>query len=70
MGQLIWKKLTGEKGRRIVGTILFLVIAARLFVSVTYLFRNTGVDRTNVVGIKEEQNLDVIYIGGSALYGY
>ena len=70
MGQLIWKKLTGEKGRRIVGAILFLVIAARLFMSVTYLFRNTGVDRINVVGIKEEQNLDVVYIGGSALYAY
>ena len=50
----------------LIGCILFLCILFRIFCDVTYIFRNAGDDRNHMVGIKSEDDLDMVYIGGSA----
>lgn len=55
---------------RIIGFISFICILFKVFCSVTYLFRNAGSDRTHIVGIKCESDLDMVYIGGSAAFVY
>lgn len=55
----------------VVGGISFLVILSILFSNITYLFRNISYDRKHIVGIKnEENNIDIVYIGGSAAFTY
>ena len=61
--------------KRIMAIACFLSIIAYLYASATYLFRGTSLndyndDRLNIVGIKEEGPLDMIYIGGSAAFCY
>lgn len=55
---------------RIAGFVLFACILFKVFCNVTYLFRNTSYDRNHMVGIKSEDNLDMVYIGGSAAFVY
>lgn len=49
---------------------LFIIFFLQILISITYLFRNADGDRLRIVGIKEEEELDVIYIGGSAAFVY
>lgn len=61
--------------KRIIGCACFLAIIAYVYASATYLFRGKSLndfndDRLNIVGIKEEDPLDMIYIGGSAAFCY
>ena len=61
--------------KKIIGTACFLAIFISIFASVTYLFRGNlfnpfHKDRAAVVGIKEEDALDMVYIGGSAGFCY
>lgn len=61
--------------KRTAATICFLAVFLYVFTSVTYLFRGSlfntfNDDRLNIVGIKEEEQLDMVYIGGSAAYCY
>lgn len=61
--------------KKIIATVCFLAIFISIFASVTYLFRgnlfNTfHKDRAAIVGIKEEDALDMVYIGGSAGFCY
>ena len=61
--------------RRIIGTVCFLSIIAYVYASATYLFRGKALnafhdDRLSIVGIKEEDSLDMIYVGGSDVYCY
>ena len=61
--------------KRIIGCTCFLVIITYVYASATYLFRGKSLndfndDRLNIVGIKEEDPLDMIYIGGSAAFCY
>ena len=59
-----------EKWKRVAAAVAFLLIIARVFITATYLFRNVGYDRDHVIGIKEERDLDMVYIGGSAAFVY
>lgn len=56
--------------RSAVACILFLLLAGKLFLGITYLFRNEGTNRKNIVGIKEVSDLDMVYIGGSEPFVY
>ncbi len=56
--------------KNIIASIVFVVIIFCVFSNVTYLFRNTGYNRDNIIGIKEEKNIDVAYVGGSAGFVY
>lgn len=56
--------------KRLVACICFLSLLGMIFVSTTYLFRNTKHNRAHIVGIKQEGPLDMVYVGGSATYGY
>ena len=59
-----------ESIKRIIGCIIFLWLAFQLFSNITYLFRNVGGDRNRILGIKNETDIDMIYIGGSAAFVY
>lgn len=48
----------------------FLIIIFIIFQCTTYLFRGTGYDHWRIANIREEQDLDVICIGGSSLLTY
>lgn len=58
--------------KNIIKVIAFLLIVAMVFTYVTNLYRSStdvaGVDRTHVVAIDNEENLDVVYLGGSACF--
>ena len=61
--------------KRIIAIACFLAIIAYVYASATYLFRGTTLndfndDRLSIVGIKEEEPVDMIYIGGSAAFCY
>lgn len=67
------KKLTRNnvrKGYRILTCIIFIAVLCKVFTSVTYLFRNSDYNREHIIGIKEEEQLDMVYIGGSAAFVY
>lgn len=56
--------------RRIVAIVIFLSLLANVFVSITYLFRNSNYNRVHIAGIKDEEPLDVVFVGGSATFVY
>lgn len=61
--------------KRMIATACFLAIIAYVYAHTTYLFRGSTLndfndDRLSIVGIKEEDPLDMIYIGGSAAFCY
>ena len=59
-----------ERAKKVIGFIVFLFLAFRLFSGITYLFRNTDINRFNLTGIKAENDLDMVYVGGSAAFVY
>ncbi len=74
-------KITGwirsRKCVQFISFFLFCALAVNLFLKITYLFRSAAADdhsaqpnRERIVGIKTEQDLDVVYIGGSAAFTY
>lgn len=61
--------------KRIIGTVCFLSVIAYTYACATYLFRGESLngfhdDRVSIVGIKEEDPLDMIYVGGSDVFCY
>lgn len=61
--------------KKVIAFICFLAIFISVFTSVTYLFRGNQFntfnnDRLSIIGIKEEDSLDMVYIGGSAAFCY
>lgn len=58
-----------QKIKSVIGFIIFIAILCKVFCNTTYLFRNTSWNRAHIVGI-ENEDLDMIYIGGSAAYVY
>lgn len=65
----LFKKTNKEQIPRLIGFIVFILLIFNIFCKVTYLFRQTDVNRNHIVGIKNE-NLDMVYIGGSAAFVY
>lgn len=59
-----------SKIKKVISCIVFLCIAGTVFLKITYLFSETGYNRYNIVGIKEEAPLDMVYVGGSAAFVY
>lgn len=56
--------------KRVVSTVCFLAVIGCIYASATYLFRGETLndfhdDRRVIVGIKEEDPLDMVYVGGS-----
>lgn len=59
-----------DKLSKIIGFCVFAILLVSIFCKVTYLFRNVGYNRRHIVGIKQENDLDMVYIGGSAAFMY
>ena len=60
-----------QKIIKFIGFVVFLAIAFRLFCNVTYLFRSVAsMSRPHISGMKNEEKLDMVYVGGSAAYVY
>ena len=66
-----------KKWHQVISFVTFCVIALNLFLRITYLFRSAGADdhseiynRNRIIGIKEEQNLDMVYVSGSEGFVY
>ncbi len=55
---------------KFIGCIVFVTVLFKTFCNVTYLFRDVGYNRNHMVGIENEDGLDMVYIGGSATYLY
>lgn len=55
---------------KIVSCIIFLTLIVKVTISVSYLFRNIGDNRSRMIGLYEEDSLDMIYIGGSSTFTY
>lgn len=64
-----WLEKNRKKIVSFVGSFVFIIILAKVFCTVTYLFRDAGYDRNRFVGIEQEK-LDMVYIGGSAVAVY
>lgn len=61
--------------KRVIAASCFLAIIAYVYASATYLFRGKALnefhdDRLSIIGIKQEDPLDMIYIGGSDAFCY
>ncbi len=57
-----------DKGKKIIGFLLFMVIAVFLLIKVTWLFRgNDQAARVDLVGFKNQEKIDVVLYGGSTL---
>ena len=66
-----------KKWLQVISFVIFCILALNLFLRITYLFRSAGADdsseiynRNRIVGIKEEQNLDMVYVSGSEGFVY
>ena len=62
------KTNTRQRLRRLIAFLVMAVLVCALLVPLTYLFRNTGYERSHITGIKREGPLDMVYIGGSAAF--
>ena len=56
--------------RPTLGCLCFLLVLWSAFRSINYLLRPTTVARNTVTGIKQEEPLDMVYVGGSAAYDF
>lgn len=56
--------------KNIILCVLFLCLFVRTFTFLTYLFRDTDTDRLRILGLKQEENLDMIYVGSSSSICY
>lgn len=61
--------LFSKKTKAFVGFTVFILLIAKIFCNTTYLFRNATYERNHIVGI-EHENVDMVYIGGSAAFLY
>lgn len=70
MKRKICEWLKSKKWVSVLSFILFGIMTCGALLKVTYLFRIVNTDRRRIVCIKEEHDLDMIYIGGSAAFVY
>lgn len=59
-----------SRTKKVISCIAFLCIVGTVFLKITYLFSESDYNRYNIVGIKEEDPLDMVYVGGSAAFVY
>ncbi|EOS43377.1 hypothetical protein C810_03865 [Lachnospiraceae bacterium A2] len=59
-----------SKMTSLVSCIIFIILIIKITVSATYLFRNVDNNRLDIIGMYEEDPLDMVYIGSSATYQY
>lgn len=57
-----------SKLMKTIGCIVFLCLVGIVFMKITYLFSEAGREREAILGIKEEETLDMVYVGASAAY--
>ena len=56
--------------KKVMNLLVFTALLGWVFVNATYLFRNCGYDRAHVNGIRNEENIDVVCVGGSSTFVY
>lgn len=56
--------------KRLISFCLFMALLFILYSRITYLFRNTNYDRLHMIGLQNESDLDMIYVGGSSVFTY
>jgi ASC-1-like (ASCH) protein len=66
------KKFDLNKMKKIIAFVIFVILICICFIRISYLFRNVlwAEDRNHLTAIKNEDDLDVVYIGGSAAFVY
>lgn len=64
--ETIWK----NRIKKFILCVLFLCLFVRTFTFLTYLFRDTDMDRLRILGLEQEENLDMIYVGSSSSICY
>lgn len=64
--ETIWK----SRIKNIILCVLFLCLFVKTFMFLTYLFRDTDTDRLRILGLKQEKELDMIYVGSSSSICY
>lgn len=77
MKEKITRWIHEKKWIQLLSFLIFCVLAMQLFLRITYLFRSAGADdsseiynRNRIIGIKEEQALDMVYVSGSEGFVY
>ena len=58
------------KYKSVINFVVFSLLVFFVFQCNTYLFRGTGTERFRIINMKEEQDLDVIFLGGSSILAY
>lgn len=58
------------KKREVIQFFAFIIILFLVFQSCTYLFRGVGPERNNIISMKAERDMDVIFLGGSSILAY
>lgn len=68
----MWNRLKDIQwiNKNLINFLIFLLLLGWIFVRTTYLFRNCTYDREHVNGIRNEENIDVVCIGGSSTFVY
>ena len=56
--------------RRFMSFCLFMALLFILYSRITYLLKNTNYDCFHMIGLQNESNLDMIYVGGSSAFTY
>lgn len=56
--------------KNVILCMLFLCLFVRTFTFLTYLFRDTDTDRLRILGLEQEKDLDMIYVGSSSSICY
>ncbi len=56
--------------KNIILCVLFLCLFVKTFTFITYLFRDTDTDRLRIIGLEQEKDLDMIYVGSSSAICY
>lgn len=63
------KKMNKQKVLKLISFCVFVIIVFHVFLNVTYLFRPENLNRRRMAGL-EQENVDIVYIGGSAAFVY
>lgn len=67
--KIIIDYIKSRKWMKLIACVIFLSIVSAAFLHITYLFRNAN-NREHITGFKNEDELDMVYVGGSAAYVY